>query len=253
MSDESQGPGWWLASDGKWYPPELHPSAQAAAQPSPADYVPPGGSGYPPATAQLDAGSALGYGWKKFTQNAGPLLAIVLIPVAVQFVLSFIGRSVLNSVGGGLVVIVISEVIGLALSIGIINAALMASSGAPVDIAGAFRSDRWGEWIVFAFVWGLMVGIGAIFCGVGALIVIAIWGFAPFYFIDQNMSLGEALRASSQTTGQHPGLRVALALVALVGFLGVIACGVGILVTMPMGYIGGAYLYRTANHQSVAA
>jgi hypothetical protein len=22
MSDASQGPGWWLASDGKWYPPE---------------------------------------------------------------------------------------------------------------------------------------------------------------------------------------------------------------------------------------
>ena len=23
MSDTAQGPGWWLASDGKWYPPEL--------------------------------------------------------------------------------------------------------------------------------------------------------------------------------------------------------------------------------------
>ena len=25
MNDMSQGPGWWLASDGRWYPPELHP------------------------------------------------------------------------------------------------------------------------------------------------------------------------------------------------------------------------------------
>jgi hypothetical protein len=25
VSDSSQGFGWWLASDGKWYPPELHP------------------------------------------------------------------------------------------------------------------------------------------------------------------------------------------------------------------------------------
>lgn len=25
MSDVSQGPGWWLASDGRWYPPETHP------------------------------------------------------------------------------------------------------------------------------------------------------------------------------------------------------------------------------------
>ncbi|MDR3649075.1 MAG: cyclic nucleotide-binding domain-containing protein [Acidimicrobiales bacterium] len=26
MSDQSQGPGWWVASDGKWYPPEQHPN-----------------------------------------------------------------------------------------------------------------------------------------------------------------------------------------------------------------------------------
>ena len=35
MSDTSQGPGWWVASDGKWYRPESHP-----------DYTPP-----PPAHA----------------------------------------------------------------------------------------------------------------------------------------------------------------------------------------------------------
>ncbi len=31
MSDVSHGQGWWIASDGKWYPPELHPSAQSPA------------------------------------------------------------------------------------------------------------------------------------------------------------------------------------------------------------------------------
>ncbi len=30
MTDTSQGPGWWLASDGKWYAPELHPNASAS-------------------------------------------------------------------------------------------------------------------------------------------------------------------------------------------------------------------------------
>ena len=27
MSDRSKGEGWWLASDGKWYPPESHPQS----------------------------------------------------------------------------------------------------------------------------------------------------------------------------------------------------------------------------------
>ena len=31
MSDFSQGPGWWQASDGKWYPPEQAPGGQPAA------------------------------------------------------------------------------------------------------------------------------------------------------------------------------------------------------------------------------
>ena len=30
VSDVSPGPGWWLASDGKWYAPELHPDAGQA-------------------------------------------------------------------------------------------------------------------------------------------------------------------------------------------------------------------------------
>ncbi len=29
MSDTAQGPGWWIASDGRWYPPEQHPNAVA--------------------------------------------------------------------------------------------------------------------------------------------------------------------------------------------------------------------------------
>lgn len=46
MSDVFEGPGWWLASDGKWYPPHLHhdpnyrrahePRAQAASPTAPA-------------------------------------------------------------------------------------------------------------------------------------------------------------------------------------------------------------------------
>lgn len=33
VSEQAEGPGWWLASDGRWYPPELHPSATAPPPP----------------------------------------------------------------------------------------------------------------------------------------------------------------------------------------------------------------------------
>jgi hypothetical protein len=47
MSDTQQGPGWWQASDGKWYPPETHPSRQAPASmppPVPGPQIPTGHS-----------------------------------------------------------------------------------------------------------------------------------------------------------------------------------------------------------------
>ncbi len=34
MTDSSQGPGWWLASDGKWYPPETWAGPPLAVDPT---------------------------------------------------------------------------------------------------------------------------------------------------------------------------------------------------------------------------
>jgi hypothetical protein len=44
VSDTSRGPGWWQAADGKWYPPEQHPS-----------YSPPPPPGLVPGHYTLDA------------------------------------------------------------------------------------------------------------------------------------------------------------------------------------------------------
>ena len=42
------GPGWWMASDGKWYPPERHPSAPPPAPPGPGWWMASDGQWYPP-------------------------------------------------------------------------------------------------------------------------------------------------------------------------------------------------------------
>jgi hypothetical protein len=54
MSDVSQGPGWWLASDGKWYPPEQAP-------PPPPPPPPPTGAAAAPAKPALPAGGPKDY------------------------------------------------------------------------------------------------------------------------------------------------------------------------------------------------
>jgi hypothetical protein len=62
VSDVSQGPGWWLASDGRWYPPETHPQYRAAtttaAEPAAAGSDPTAGEPTPgePATGTAPGG-----------------------------------------------------------------------------------------------------------------------------------------------------------------------------------------------------
>ena len=48
MSDVSEGPGWWVASDGKWYRPEQHPDYKPPAPPPPPPPPP-----APPPTAPI--------------------------------------------------------------------------------------------------------------------------------------------------------------------------------------------------------
>ena len=58
MSDTSQGEGWWLASDGKWYPPTSTPASETP----PAPVAPPIASPVPPAYGQAPAyGQTPGY------------------------------------------------------------------------------------------------------------------------------------------------------------------------------------------------
>ena len=62
MSDTSQGPGWWQASDGKWYPPHQQPGYWAPPPP-PVSAMPgmpyPGSTPYPPGAATPTNGLAI--------------------------------------------------------------------------------------------------------------------------------------------------------------------------------------------------
>ncbi len=63
MSDQSQGPGWWQASDGRWYPPESAPAPEP-----PGSFGPPaatgswGSSAAPPPWGAPPPGYGYGYG-----------------------------------------------------------------------------------------------------------------------------------------------------------------------------------------------
>ncbi len=204
----------------------------------------------PPGTGNPDVGSALSYGFNKYFANVGPMLAVIFIPVAAQLLLSFIGQAIVKGLFGVLVFQILSWVIGAIAGLGLYQMCLQITAGQAPDIGKAFTSDRWGEWFVFSFVFGLMVGVGLILCVIPGLFILAFFGLAPFFFLDRGMSLGDALTASREAASR--GYAVPVILCIIVGVLGVIACGIGVLVTAPAAYIAVAFLYRGATNQVAA-
>ncbi len=75
MSDTSQGPGWWQASDGRWYPPESHPNwAAQAFGPAPSGTVEDALASWAPTPATPWAGAEAGnpYGTGGSVTNGAP-------------------------------------------------------------------------------------------------------------------------------------------------------------------------------------
>ncbi|HUZ43810.1 MAG TPA: RDD family protein [Acidimicrobiales bacterium] len=153
MSDASEGPGWWMASDGKWYPPHLHPhlppppsggpgAPGSAAPPSEGQPLnaPPPHPGYPPGY-----GGPPTYwpppvptpgGWGGPPPYAGPVDPVIRLPLAPWW-----KRLVAFMIDGlmlGLGLAILSGIVGAALGR---NGNSGSASGNPISpgaLTGAF-------------------------------------------------------------------------------------------------------------------
>jgi hypothetical protein len=84
MSDVSQGPGWWQASDGKWYPPESHPSGQVPPPPtSTAPSNPYGPGAWQTADGQWHPAQTMRQSPKRFYRRVWFWLLVSLVVVIV--------------------------------------------------------------------------------------------------------------------------------------------------------------------------
>ncbi len=97
MSETPAGPGWWQASDGRWYPPEAHPAAAPPPPPPPppppAPGTPPGGYAGPPSGPPFTGPPA------PLPKKRGLLIAVVVILLAAMLGAAGALVIVLNSDG----------------------------------------------------------------------------------------------------------------------------------------------------------
>ncbi len=239
MSDTPQGPGWWQASDGKWYPPEQAPGASPT----------PGGGG----VSALDTGAALSYGWNKFVQYIGQIIIIVLVIFAVQIVFQIARTFLQGNVDNGAFSFIVSAVlmalgffITLLLQAGLIRAALAVTRGQAPEASMLFSTENIGPYIVGAIIVGLLSFVGFLVCCVGFLVVAFFTLFWGYYVIDRGTPPVDAIKASFEITKNNASAVLVFAIVVIV--LNLITCGLAIGVTS----IALAYAYKVLNGEAVA-
>lgn len=255
-------------------PPPAQPPAGGYGAPPPGAYgaPPQGGSGW-------DVGAALSYGWSKFQANVGQIIVAALALLVAMAVLGGIGFGILAALtsdyecrfeddgdyvcdGGtnfflglilyGLIialVMIAAQVIGA----GLIRASLDITEGKPFLTSTVFKFDKMGSVIVTSLIIAAATFVGTILCYLPGLIVGFFTSYSLYFVMDKGLAPVDAIKASVNLVKDNIGAALIWYIVGgLVAGAGAIACGVGLLVTIPIFLIGTAFTYKHLTNQPVA-
>lgn len=245
MSDSPQGPGWWQASDGNWYPPEQAPGYTPAGPDASAPGALAGGG------AGTDLGSVFTYAWGKFSQSVGEWVVLWLITLGVFVATVIIGivLSVGSSFGGvsfnafGLLLgIVFGAVLGILLT-AIAKAAVMVVNGQPIDVGAAFKLTP--NNLIAGAIFGAAYGLLNAFCGIFGLAAFLFLGWLPVLSAMDDKgadAVGESVNLSTGNPGEN------MAWMGITWLIGGLICFIG----APIAMIGAVYLLRKQRGEPVA-
>jgi uncharacterized membrane protein len=144
-------------------------------------------------------------------------------------------------------------IVGSLLELGVYRSVLAVTAGQPIDFARMFSTDELGPYLVATLLWGLVLFVGFLLCVIPGIVLLFFGFYYPFYILDQRQAPVDSIRSSFQMVNSNLGTMIPFAILAyLVYLVGVLACGIGILVSAPIALIAVAYAYRTLNGQPVA-
>lgn len=251
-------------------PPGYAAPPPGYAAPPPAGYPPVG----PPSSTDVVM-DGVKYGWKKFTENVGPWIIGTLIwwigYAVVASILYFVvfaalfsnaqvdqygnltsistGLGTFGSLLFGAVIVLLAVLIEAAF----INAALVTASGRKLEVGDFFRFPNFGKVFVTALLVGLIVGVGYLLCVIPGIVAAFFLAFSLFFALDRGLSATDAIKASIDLVKNNVVVVLLLAIAAaILSFLGSLVCGLGVIVTIPVTVVAGAYVYRRLQNQPVA-
>lgn len=252
------------------------------ALPPPPSYPP--APGYPtqgyPSTSHFDVGDAFRWAWNKFTKNPAELIvpfigyAVVISILAILIWVVGGGAELLGgmaandenaysgaaSPGLGIGAIFVFLVGYLALlaagayfQAAYVSGCLDIADGRPVTIGSFFQARNFGAVILTTLLVGIGTAVGGILCVIPGIIFAFLAQWAVLFVIDRGLAPVEAVKASIAAVRSNIGGALLSYLAQMLAvFAGELACGIGLLVGMPVAILIQVYSYRVISGGQVA-
>ncbi|MDV8021659.1 hypothetical protein [Rhodococcus sp. IEGM 1330] len=238
---------------GNYPPPGSYPPPPQGGYPPPpqGNYPPPPSFGEAPMPTQLSVGTAIGYGFEKFKQNALVWVGIVLIAAIIQGVLNFVLSS--DNFVLGVIFSVIVGVVALLIQAALVRGALHEVDGIKPAFGSFFQFGNVVSVVIAGVLVGIATSIGFILLVIPGIVITFFTWWTFQFVIDRGDEPIPAIKASAQAIASNGGTLFVLA-IALVGLniVGAIPVGLGLLVTIPITIIAGTYAYRVTVRGRVA-
>jgi uncharacterized membrane protein len=215
-----------------------------------------------PQRAPFSATDAIGYGWKGFTANIGPLILIGLVLLVASALSNWLSQGfeswLLTIIGS-----VLGAFISLVISLGLIRAALAILDGGRPSVEQLVSTKDIGPYIIASLLVALVVTVGLVLCIIPGLIAGFLLQFYGYAIIDRKSdsvttapqsSPTGAMRASFEVAAANVGPLILLAVLCfLLNLAGALLCVVGLLVSVPVTAIAIAYAWRYFSGGRIAA
>jgi uncharacterized membrane protein len=229
----------------------------------PPNHPPAGGDGF-------DVGRSFAWAWAKFQQNAATLIVSVLI-TAVLAAIPYFAVYVPLIAGGDDITIdsqtgdistggpgflatlfflgiaaILASLVYQVLGSNLIRMCLSIADGNKPAIGELFSFPRLVPVVITAVILAVAVGVGIMLCYLPGIVIGFVTAFTFHTFHDQDLEPVEAIKASVKLFTDNLGPAIVIVLLGgLVSGVGAIACGIGVLVTAPIGLLFIAHGYRS--------
>ncbi|MEV0947255.1 hypothetical protein [Rhodococcus sp. NPDC049939] len=269
-------PGAYPPPPGSYPPPQGPPPGgnyppQGNYPPPPPQMPPPGGYPPPPPlpnygyseqiSGGFSVGSAIGYGWNKFKDNAlvwvGIMLIVVLIEIALSIIFGGLGATADTSGASSvwrILSTIVTAIIGYLINAALVRGSLRELDGNKPSFATFFEFTNVGTIIIASLIISVATTIGLFLFIIPALIVIFFTWWTLQFVVDQNQDAISAIKSSITVIAKNigPVLLLALALVGI-NIIGLLLFVVGLLVSIPISIIASTYAYRVLTGRYVSA